>query len=405
MSDPSASPPRVAIVLPERDFDVTEVATPWHEFRASGFEVAFATASGAPGSADPLLLTGVVFGQLGAAPEAVRRYERMLESPEFQAPLRFEELEPEAFDAFVLPGGHAPGMREFLESEQLQRMVVEWFRRESLVGAICHGPLVLARTIDPATGRSVIHDHRLIALPKLLERAAWLATAWKHGSYYRTYRQYVQDELVAALRSPDQFVRASLPTTPRVVRDRNLVTARWPGDAEAFARELVAQVRRRRAGGVDDSLVVPASASGRPHPPSERALRAAERLPVAMALARLAIGLLAALAPRTSMRLLALPASHDTSSARLAIRMFALRDVVLGAQLLASRADRERMRSLLPFNAAVECGDLVMLLMPLARRDGIDRRGLVGGALVAGGGAVLWLWAWRTSRFSPWWRG
>jgi putative intracellular protease/amidase len=35
-----------------------------------------------------------------------------------------------------------------------------------LIGAICHGVLVLARTIDPQTGRSLLFGHKVTAPPR-----------------------------------------------------------------------------------------------------------------------------------------------------------------------------------------------------------------------------------------------
>jgi hypothetical protein len=62
---------RVLIPLPDRDFDVTEVAVPWRLLRAAGHQVVFATEqAGTVPAADPRLLDGVIFGQLGAALEA-----------------------------------------------------------------------------------------------------------------------------------------------------------------------------------------------------------------------------------------------------------------------------------------------------------------------------------------------
>jgi putative intracellular protease/amidase len=59
---------RVLMPLPDRDFDVTEVAVPWRILRDAGHEVAFATEqAGTTPAADPRLLTGVLFGKLGAA--------------------------------------------------------------------------------------------------------------------------------------------------------------------------------------------------------------------------------------------------------------------------------------------------------------------------------------------------
>jgi putative intracellular protease/amidase len=60
---------RVLVPLPDRDFDVTEVAVPWQVLTAAGHEVVFAAEqAGASLAADPRLLTGVVFGRLGLSP-------------------------------------------------------------------------------------------------------------------------------------------------------------------------------------------------------------------------------------------------------------------------------------------------------------------------------------------------
>lgn len=55
---------RVLMPLPDRDFDVTEVAVPWRVLRDAGHQVVFATErQGTVPAADPRLLTGVLFGQ------------------------------------------------------------------------------------------------------------------------------------------------------------------------------------------------------------------------------------------------------------------------------------------------------------------------------------------------------
>jgi len=65
---------RVLVPLPDHDFDVTEVAVPWHVLTGAGHDVVFATEHGATPAADPLLLTGVLFGKLGAHDEPKRHY-------------------------------------------------------------------------------------------------------------------------------------------------------------------------------------------------------------------------------------------------------------------------------------------------------------------------------------------
>ena len=49
---------RFLILLPQRDFDPTEVAVPWKAWRDAGHDIVFATETGAPGACDPVTLTG-----------------------------------------------------------------------------------------------------------------------------------------------------------------------------------------------------------------------------------------------------------------------------------------------------------------------------------------------------------
>jgi putative intracellular protease/amidase len=228
---------RVLLPLPDQDFDVTEVAVPWRILTDAGHEVVFATERGgtAP-QADPLLLTGVVFGRLGAEAEPKAFYRELLDSPAYRAPVAWGSVVPEEFDGLVLPGGHAPGMRQYLGSVELQQVVARFWALRRPVGAICHGVLVLARA-------GVLAGRRTTCLPKYMERAAYFSTAWLRGRYYRTYPAYVQDEVVASgavfERGPVELSRRGTATDDGpafVVRDGDYVSARWPGDAYLFAR-------------------------------------------------------------------------------------------------------------------------------------------------------------------------
>lgn len=214
----------------------------------AGHEIVFATERGgrAP-QADPRLLDGVIFGKLGAEDEPRRFYEQLRENADFRTPSAWDDIPPQDFDGLLLPGGHAPGMRQYLASDVLQGKVAEFWRLNRPVGAICHGVLVLARTVDPDTGRSVVADQRTTALPKYMERSAYYLTAWRLGRYYRTYPAYVQDEVSAALASPSQFIRGPRTNTRGtatdhrhafVVQDGRYLSARWPGDAYLFAERF-----------------------------------------------------------------------------------------------------------------------------------------------------------------------
>ena len=234
------------IPLPDHDFDVTEVAVPWKLLTSAGHRVVFATERGGQTpEADPLLLTGVLFGQLGAEPEPKAFYAQMTQAKEFQNPISWLDLDPTAYDALLLPGGHAPGMKQYLGSAALHQKIAAFFATGRPVGAICHGVLAAARA-------GVLRGRRTTCLPAYMELSAWAITAWKLGSYYRTYPQTVQDEVCAALAAPGDFVRGPLGGMTRgtaedhraafVVEDGAYVSARWPGDAYLFAEKLIARL-------------------------------------------------------------------------------------------------------------------------------------------------------------------
>jgi putative intracellular protease/amidase len=243
---------RILMPLPDRDFDVTEVAVPWRLLTRAGHEVVFATEHGARPAADPLLLRGVIFGQLGAEPEPKAFYEELEKDAGFGRPMAWDAIDATSHDALFLAGGHAPGMRQYLGSATLQAKTLAFWRTGKPVAAICHGVLVLARTRDGETGESVLASARTTCLPKYMERIAYLSTAWKLGRYYRTYPAYVEDEVRAALRAPQQFVRGPVTLFARgtdaddaaamVVEDGRYLSARWPGDAYLLAKRLLARL-------------------------------------------------------------------------------------------------------------------------------------------------------------------
>jgi len=227
---------------------VTEVAVPWRLLTEAGHRIVFCTEKGgSTPEADPLLLTGVIFGRLGAEQEACAFYREMARAEEFRRPPSWDALEFAEHDGLLLPGGHAPGMRQYLGSSRLQEKVAAFFMQGRPVGAICHGVLLLARSKDPSTGRSVLYGRTTTCLAKYQERSAYLLTFWKLGRYYRTYPAYVEDEVRSLLRDPgQQFRRGPRALTRRdsatdsspafVVVDGNYVSARWPGDAYSFTR-------------------------------------------------------------------------------------------------------------------------------------------------------------------------
>lgn len=190
---------------------------------------------------------GLLSAVLRAQKAGREAYVKLQDSPEFQNPLRWPDLVASQFDGLVLPGGHAPGMKEYLESRRLQSLVVDFFASNRPVGAICHGVVLAARSRKD--GRSVLHGRRTTALLRRQELTAWALTRLWMGSYYRTYSTPVEDEVRRSLACPEDFLAGPLPIlrdTPAAssrgftVLDGNYLSARWPGDAHAFGLRMVA---------------------------------------------------------------------------------------------------------------------------------------------------------------------
>ena len=238
----------IMIAIPHTDFDPTEVVIPWKVLTDAGHQVHFATPTGRKGQADSRVLTGKGFGPLGlfmAAPaQNVKLYQKMERSPEFASPFSYDGIPEQQLDGMLLPGGHAAGMKEYLESTVLQKLVARMFALQKPVGAICHGVIVAARSKDPEPGRSVLYGRRTTALPKFLELSAWLSTCLWLGGYFKTYPESVQEIVTRELKQSQDFLvgpfslgRDSMekPQKGFAVVDGNYLSARWPGDAYRFA--------------------------------------------------------------------------------------------------------------------------------------------------------------------------
>jgi protease I len=235
--------------LPDSDFDPTESGLPWRTMRDHGHNVVFATPTGRTGRVDPKMVTGEGLGILAASEGRCQRTERVEQSDVLQRPISYGEIRAVDFDALLLTGGHAPGMRVYLGSGVLQSAVADFFAQERPVGAICHGVLLAARSsLHP--GKSVLCGKKTTALTKQMELIAWRLTRSYLG-YYRTYQTTVEDEVLSVLARSEDFITEPLPlrrdSAARLgvgftVRDGNYLSARRPGDAHRFASDFAAMI-------------------------------------------------------------------------------------------------------------------------------------------------------------------
>jgi putative intracellular protease/amidase len=250
---------RIVMPIPLFDFDPTETGVTWKMLTQAGVKIVFATPNAQAGAADSRMITGEGLGPwswfLKADHNGQRAYREMIESEEFCKPIAWEQISVADFDGIALPGGHAPRMKSYLESETLQKKISEFFKSSKIVGAICHGVVLAARSKDSA-GKSVLAGRKATALLRSQELAAWALTCLWLKNYYRTYRETVQAEVTRNLGNPRNFISGPAPLKRDsmenldagfFVEDRNLISARWPGDSHRFGCAVARRLNERAA--------------------------------------------------------------------------------------------------------------------------------------------------------------
>jgi protease I len=171
---------RIAILLAE-DFEDSEFTVPYERLRAAGHEITV----------------------IGRTAGATVRGKRQRASAKIDATA--QEVDPEKFDALVIPGGYSP------DHLRLDKAAVSFVRRfwetGKPVAAICHGPQLLIEA-DVVAGKTL--------------------TSWP------SVRKDLEN---ARARWVDR----------EVVEDGNLITSRKPDDLEAFSSAIIRRLEGRSA--------------------------------------------------------------------------------------------------------------------------------------------------------------
>lgn len=248
---------KVLIPVPAYGFDPTEAAIPWKLLSEKNFGIVFTTPNGEKSSADSLMLKGEHLGiwksVLRARQDAVDAYYEMEKTESFCNPLNYHDVQEKSFDAILLPGGHDKGVKEYLESSVLQQLIVDFFKAQKPVGAICHGVVLAARSINADTEKSVIHNYKTTSLLKSQELLAYNLTRLWLKDYYLTYPgMTVEEEVKSVLSDTHNFMKGPTPLSRDnlnrlkkgfVVKDRNYLSARWPGDVYNFSLEFIKMIQ------------------------------------------------------------------------------------------------------------------------------------------------------------------
>ena len=130
----------------------TEALHPYEVLTAAGFEVDFASETGSFGF-DEFSLTSPF---LAGSDRAVHQNAK---SP-FMVKLsshcmKASDVNSGEYGLFFASAGHA-ALYDYPQAKGLQAIALDVWNRGGILGAVCHGPVLLPAIIDPATGKSVI---------------------------------------------------------------------------------------------------------------------------------------------------------------------------------------------------------------------------------------------------------
>jgi len=285
---------KIIIPLPNNDYDPSEVAIPWKLLSENGFDVFFSTPNGEVATTDSMMLSGEGLDFWGWIPllkkikliglllransDARKAHQALLQDKNFQNPCCYADLKNNHYDGLILPGGHAKGIKPYLEDLTLQNFVANFFetldenKQHKPISAVCHGVLVAPRSISPTTKKSVLFGKKTTALTWALESSAWSLTKYFarfwDANYYRTYIEKpnepkgywgVEQEIKRSLKSADDFldvpksinhykfktsgiIRDKINNSKAawIVQDGHYISARWPGDIHTMTLAFIA---------------------------------------------------------------------------------------------------------------------------------------------------------------------
>ena len=196
-----------------------EFTDPYFEFRDKGYDIVLASPKGGRPPVDP---RSKLTENLTSSNRRFEKDEKAQKDFEFTRKL--SEVSANDFDGVFFPGGHGP-MGDLATDEVTAKLVVEFFRQDKPIGAICHGPAALLT--------AAIEEPELL---KGKDVTAFSNTEEKLVGLRDNIPFSLEDRLktLGAI-----YHSATIPFMREVKVDGKLVTGQNPVSAEKAARELI----------------------------------------------------------------------------------------------------------------------------------------------------------------------
>ena len=198
-----------------------EFVAPYRLLLEAGHEVTIATPGARVPVVDQASLGDDSGPELRAYLEGVR--------DKLESPARLEDVDPAAYDAVFIPGGHGP-MQDLAVNPDIARILAAMLPDTGkVVASLCHGPAAFLAAGD-AEGNWLFQGRKLTAFTDEEEKQAGLAenAPW-----------LLEDRL----RAGGADFESGTAWSSHVVVDGNLITAQNPASAEAAGQALLSLLK------------------------------------------------------------------------------------------------------------------------------------------------------------------
>lgn len=195
-----------------------EVAHPYVEFDAAGYQIDFASITGEV----------PVLDNMEAKDEASNA--KFLQEggwKKMQNNRRLADVDATIYDAVFVPGGLAP-MVDMPENALLKKVIAEAYERKAVVGAVCHGPVSLLN-VKLSDGTFLLKDKNITSF-----------TNEEENNYAKDDVPFL---LETAITAQGGNFHGAAAWSAHSIADGNLVTGQNPASARGTAQKIIALLK------------------------------------------------------------------------------------------------------------------------------------------------------------------
>lgn len=220
---------KILFVLPSHDqlgntgqktgFWLEEFASPYYEFIDNGYDVTIASPKGGRPPVDPKSL------QPENQTESTKRFQADKSANEkLDNSLVLKDVSSDDYVSLFLPGGHGP-MWDLSQDNDLKRIVEEFYNKDKIISAVCHGPAGLLQATDK-NGDSILKDKRVTGFTNQEEQSVKLDKIVPFSLESR------MKDLGGNFEKTENF-------KPFVIIDGQIITGQNPASALVTARKVI----------------------------------------------------------------------------------------------------------------------------------------------------------------------